>query len=213
MTISDWIWKRSDNKDKFSFDSEAEKEWAEILNNLVKDDSSNGSRVGKKIMVSKKNTNSWQFSLFDETDGEHVSETSPVYLNRKIKSNYTGETKPVYLWGKNYVPNSQIKFEYYLNGVHSSYPDFVMKDSYDRIHIFEVKSVNVSSSMAGSFDSTLYNEKLAELKKAYKYASKLTKQIFYLPVLKDDTWRIFQYIEGVENTLAKEQFLKFCRNK
>ena len=36
--------------------------------------------------------------------------------------------------------------EYYLDGIHSSYPDFVMKDKNGKIHIFEVKSVNKSSS-------------------------------------------------------------------
>lgn len=116
------------------------------------------------------------------------------------------------MWGKNYVANSLIKFEYYLGALHSSYPDFVMKDSFDRIHIFEVKSVNISSSMPGGFDSKPYKDKLEELKKAYKQASRITAQIFYLPILRDEGWRIFQYWAGGEKTLTKDEFLNFCKN-
>ena len=178
ISISDWIWKRSDNKEKFSFDSEAEREWTEILKDLVREDNNDGYRVGKK------------------------TEDMPLFA---------GENKQIYLWGKNYTPNSSIKFEYYLGALHSSYPDFVMKDNYNRIHIFEVKSVNISSSMVGGFDNNNYKTKLEELKKAYKQASKLTNQIFYLPILRDDIWRISQYVNGNEVTLTKEQFIKFCK--
>ena len=38
VNIGDWVWKRNDGKDKFSFDSEAEREWAEMLKDLTKDD-------------------------------------------------------------------------------------------------------------------------------------------------------------------------------
>ena len=108
------------------------------------------------------------------------------------------------------MANSSIKFEYYLGALHSSYPDFVMKDSYDRIHIFEVKSVNISSSMAGGFDNNIYKAKLEELKKAYRQASKITGQIFYLPVLRDENWRIFQYVGGDGKILTRDQFITFC---
>ena len=94
----------------------------------------------------------------------------------------------------------------------SSYPDFVMKDSFGRIHIFEVKSVNISSSMAGGFDNNLYKTKFEELKKAYKQASKITGQIFYLPILRDDSWRIFQYLGGNEKILSKDEFMSFCKS-
>jgi hypothetical protein len=39
----------------------------------------------------------------------------------------------------------------------------------------------------------------AELKKAYQQASKLTKQIFYLPILRDDSWRIFHMSPVLKN--------------
>ena len=196
VNISDWVWKRNDGKDKFSFDSEAEREWAEMLKDLTKDDLLVGDgRVGKRVTVGKKNSKAGVVNLFDEQEPELL------------------ETKQVYLWGKNYVANSPIKFEYYLGALHSSYPDFVMKDSFGRIHIFEVKSVNISSNMVGGFDNNIYKAKLEELKKAYKQASKITKQIFYLPILRDDNWRIFQFVEGSEKTLTKDEFVIFCKKE
>ena len=194
VNIADWVWKRNDGKDKFSFDSEAEREWTSILKDLVDDVAVGDGRVGKRVMVGKKNPKAGSVNLFGEKEPEFL------------------DTKKVYLWGKNYVANSLIKFEYYLGALHSSYPDFVMKDSFDRIHIFEVKSVNISSSMPGGFDSKPYKDKLEELKKAYKQASRITAQIFYLPILRDEGWRIFQYWAGGEKTLTKDEFLNFCKN-
>lgn len=194
VNISDWVWKRNDGKDKFSFDSEAERQWTEVLKDLTKDDITVGEgRVGKRVLVGKQNPRAGEVDLFGEKEPELL------------------DSKQVYLWGKNYVANSLIKFEYYLGALHSSYPDFILKDSFGRIHIFEVKSVNISSSMTGNFDSNIYKMKLEELKKAYKQASKLTDQIFYLPILRDDNWRIFQYVEGNEKTLTKEEFVKSCK--
>lgn len=111
-----------------------------------------------------------------------------------------------YLWGKNYLDNSDIKYEYYLNGYHFSYPDFILKDAFERIHIFEVKSVNHSSN--NTIDEQEYNRKVEELKKCYLQASKLTGHIFYLPVLKGLDWSIFQYINGQCNILDKSQFIR-----
>ncbi len=194
VNIGDWVWKRNDGKEKFAFDSEAEREWTEILKDLTKDDVTAGNgRVCKKVEVGKQNPKAGKVGLFGEKEPELL------------------ETKQVYLWGKNYVANSPIKFEYYLGALHSSYPDFVMKDSFNRVHIFEVKSVNISSGMIGGFDNNIYETKLEELKKAYKQASKLTEQIFYLPILRDDNWRIFQYVSGCEKTLTKDQFVNFCK--
>lgn len=194
VDIGDWVWKRNDGKEKFSFDSEAERAWTSILKDLAKDDLIDGDgRVGKRVMIGKKNPKAGSADLFGGTE--------PELLN----------AKQVYLWGKNYVANSPIKFEYYLGALHSSYPDFVMKDSFDRVHIFEVKSVNISANMVGGFDNNIYKTKLEELKKAYKQASKLTDQIFYLPILRDDRWRIFQYVAGSEKTLTKDEFVTFCK--
>jgi type III restriction enzyme len=195
LIITDWVWKRNDGKERFSFDSDAEKQWAEILQHLSKEDNSKGDRAGKRVMVGKRNPNAGMKTLLG------------------VEDDFIGKAKNVYLWGKNYVSNSSIKFEYYLGALHSSYPDFVMKDSYNRIHIFEVKSVNISSNMVTGFDNNLYKAKLEELKKAYKQASKITNQIFYLPIMRDDNWRIFQYMDGNEKSLTKDEFIDFCINK
>ncbi len=195
LNITDWVWKRIDGNEKFSFDSESEKEWAEILKDLVKEDtlSDEGARVGKIIAVGDTNRRAGQIDI--------EGGTSPELLN----------LKKFYLWGKNYLPNSQIKFEYYLGATYSSYPDFVMKDAFNRIHIFEVKSVNKSSKFSSIIDDNKYHQKINELKKAYLHASKLTHQIFYLPILKDDRWYVYQYLEGKENILTKDQFINFCK--
>ena len=99
--------------------------------------------------------------------------------------------------------NSEIKFEYYLNGIHASYPDFVLKDTFGRIHLFEVKSVNVSNRE--QFDAMEYKEKINELKKCYKRCSELTKHYFYLPILKDDTWQITRFRNGVEDVITFDE--------
>lgn len=111
-----------------------------------------------------------------------------------------------YLWGKNYIDNSNIKFEYYMNGNHFSYPDFVLKDSYGRIHIFEVKSVNKSKNV--EVDEEEYKNKILQLKKCYKQASALTNQIFYLPIMSGNDWNIIQLKKGQEKILRKVQFIE-----
>lgn len=194
INISDWIWKRRDGKDKFSFDSDAEREWASIIKDLVSVDSQNGLRAVKQAVCGKNNPNAGVVNLFGEVEPDKLDP----------------ETK--YLWGKNYITNSEIKYEYFLNGVHSSYPDFIMKDSYDRFHLFEVKSVNISSDLPGGFDSTAYRLKVEELKKCYKQVSKLTGYIFYLPVLKEETWHITQLLNGEEYNLTKQQFIDFVKS-
>ena len=111
-----------------------------------------------------------------------------------------------YLWGKNYISNSDIKYEYYLDGIHSSYPDFVLVDNKNRLHLFEVKSVNFSNSQNANFDSESYKRKVDELRKCYLVASSLTNQIFYLPVLKNDKWNIIKLEDGDASTLTLEMF-------
>ena len=111
------------------------------------------------------------------------------------------------------MSNSSIKYEYCLGSVHSSYPDFIMKDSFGRIHIFEVKSVNPAKNISTSFDNDDYRAKLEELKRCYKQASLLTEHIFYLPVLQGDIWHITCLMNGNESTLSQEQFEKFVSSK
>ena len=195
VNISDWAWRRRDGKDKFSFDSEAEREWANILKDLTsKNLKDSPLRIVKEVVTGKKNPNAGRITMFG---------VEPDKVNATNK----------FLWGKNYISNSDIKFEYYLDGVHTSYPDFVMKDSFDRIHLFEVKSVNISGMLPSAFDSEKYKLKVEELKKCYKQASLLTGHIFYLPVLKDDEWFITQLYNGEEKNLTKEQFVDFIMTK
>lgn len=188
--ISDWVWKRNDGADKFSFDSEAEREWADLLKEISNKENANKNSIIKKVITGKSNPNKDSISLFGEKD--------------KI------EPKEKFLWGKNFIFNSDIKYEYYLNGIYSSYPDFIMKDDFDRIHIFEVKSVNPSSNV--NIDSENYKIKIEELKKCYKQASILTNYYFYLPVLKGDIWYITQLKNGEEYTITKEQFIEQLKN-
>lgn len=195
INIVDWIWKRRDGKDKFSFDSDAERQWASVIKDLVSNEADNGLRAVKQVVCGTKNPNAGLVNIFGDVEPDKINE----------------EKK--YLWGKNYITNSELKYEYFLNGIHSSYPDFIMKDSYNRMHLFEVKSVNISSSMPGGFDSTEYRIKVEELKKCYKQVSKLTGYIFYLPVLKDETWYITQLINGEENNLTKQQFIEFVKSE
>ena len=192
--ISDWVWRRSDGHDKYSFDSQAEKDWAVVLKDLSKDDSTlDGERAFKREYLGIKNPAYGTYNVFG-----------------KIEEEFIEKPKTIYMWGKNYFAESNIKFEYYLNGTHYSYPDFIMQDSYDRIHIFEVKSVNVSNSIY--MDSDSYNKKTNELKKAYLHSSLLTGHIFYLPIQNGDNWTIFQYIDGKEFQITKSEFESFVKN-
>lgn len=161
LTLDDWIWYRKEGdslSDEFSFDSEAEKKWAEVLKDI-----------------------------------RHKSiKTTNLVDNNK------------FLWGKNFPLNSEIKFEYFADGIHSSYPDFVMKDKNGRIHIFEVKSVNQSSSLNISEDE--YEAKVRCLKECYKECSKKTNHIFYLPILDGSTWKIIKFENGSEKNIDKKTF-------
>ena len=162
LTLEDWVWARRDNETDFSFDSDAEKKWAEVLKDI------RSSSIGE-------------------------SSTLPFE-----------DCSPRFLWGKNYPFNSEIKFEYYLDGVHSSYPDFVMKDKSGKIHIFEVKSVNKSASI--QIDEKEYAEKVNAIKACYKVCSKKTKHIFYLPIMTGSDWQITRYENGEETVITKGQF-------
>lgn len=168
LTIDDWVWYRKEGdilSDEFSFDSAAEKKWAEELKDIRR---------------------------------ESIKQT-----------NVLGDNK--YLWGKNFPLNSEVKFEYFAEGVHSSYPDFVMKDKQGRIHIFEVKSVNKSSSL--NINEEEYTEKIRSLKECYRACSQKTKHIFYLPILDGSTWKITKFEKGEERTIDIKQFEESLRHE
>ena len=174
--IKNWLWQRVDNKNDFSFDSDAEKEWCGILVDLIGEDAPIGNgRIIKSITVQQEN-----------------------------------EDVKKYLIGKNYLPNSMVKYEYYLNGIHSSYPDFIMKDYQDRIHLFETKCMNLANN--SNIDSEEYEDKIKALQEAYKFASRLTGYYFYIPIKKNNDWVIYQYSNGNEEILSKQSFIKFMKS-
>ncbi|AVP49000.1 DEAD/DEAH box helicase [Williamsoniiplasma luminosum] len=109
-------------------------------------------------------------------------------------------------WGKNFYPNSKIKFQYIDDTLKASYPDFILKDFSNTVHIFEVKSINESNHF--NFNSEEYKRKIQALRRAYKYCSKITKQNFYIPVLIGSNWRIYTFIDGIEDEKNLDELKK-----
>lgn len=121
-----------------------------------------------------------------------------------IKKISLDEEKDILLVGKNYLQNSEIKYEYYADGSHFSYPDFVLKDKYDRIFLFEVKSMNISSSL--QIDTKVYQEKVEILKALYSKVSSKVEHYFCLPILNGKSWTVHCYYKGVHYELKEDQF-------
>lgn len=186
IKISDWVWKQNSKK-SFSFDSEAEWEWANVLKDLSKDNF-------KQVVCGKNNPKAGVQDISGNIE--------PLKLNEEIK----------YLWGKNFVSNSDIKYEYYLDGIHFSFPDFIMVDRYNRVHLFEVKSINKSNNGTG-LDIEEYRAKINELRKCYTRASELTNHIFYIPILKEEEWDIIRFMNGDEAHIREETFKNFVKTK
>lgn len=117
------------------------------------------------------------------------------------------DAERVYLFGKNFIDKSNIKYDYYHTRKHTSYPDFIFKDKKDKVHIFEVKSVNKRSSY--DLDDEFYKEKIEKIKKAYIYASKMTGYIFYLPIQNGDDWQIWKCENGkIDDDFMNEDIFK-----
>ena len=121
-----------------------------------------------------------------------------------IKKISLDEEIDILLVGKNYLQNSEIKYEYYADGSHFSYPDFVLKDKYDRIFLFEVKSMNISSSL--QIDTKVYQEKVEILKDLYSKVSSKVEHYFCLPILNGKSWTVHCYYKGVHYELKEDQF-------
>lgn len=121
-----------------------------------------------------------------------------------IKKISLDEEKDILLVGKNYLQNSEIKYEYYADGSHFSYPDFVLKDKYDRIFLFEVKSINNSPSF--KIDSTEYLEKVKLLKDLYLKVSSKVDHYFCLPIVSGDNWTVYCFHNGNSYKLNYDQF-------
>lgn len=159
-----------------------------------------------KSWVWRKTTNgAFTFDSDAESEWAGILQEVAVKYSVRIEPGEFFNDETRYMWGKNFLPNSEIRYEYYADGVHSSYPDFVMKDHKGRIHLFEVKSVNRLSS--STIDSSEYEEKVRQLKDCYRACSKkLDGYIFYLPLLKDDTWQITRFLNGEEDMLTEQTF-------
>ena len=81
-----------------------------------------------------------------------------------------------------------------------------MKDKNGKIHIFEVKSVNKSSSV--TIDEEEYKAKVLALEACYKQCSKKTGHLFYLPILENSVWKITRFENGVKKEITKREFIE-----
>lgn len=142
----------------------------------------------------------WSWELNNPNDDEY-------YFDSEAEKEFAKIIKRLgtRFWGKNYYPNSNIKFEYVLGKKHTSYPDFIIKDKRNNIHIVEVKSINKGYN--ANIDEVEYIKKVNSLRKAYLQASKITSQYFYLPIKKDNDWIIYKFFNGSEVVITKKEFI------
>ncbi|WP_338983945.1 DEAD/DEAH box helicase [Spiroplasma endosymbiont of Othius punctulatus] len=142
----------------------------------------------------------WEIISNEDDDDEFHFDSEAEKIFAKILSKLN-----VPIWARNYYPNSKIKFEYINDTVKSSYPDFVLTDKKKINHIFEVKSFNKRKDK--SIDEMDYKKKVKALGRCYLWASKFTKQTFYIPILEDNIWNIEKYENGKKFNLTKEEFI------
>ena len=155
----------------------------------------------------KSNVKNTLFSFDSEAECQWAALLQRLSQKHGAIANMYGTNEEHFLWGKNFPQNSDIRYEYYSNGIHSSYPDFIMKDKKGIIHVFEVKSVNVSSQT--HLDKHEYDDKIRKLRECYKACSKLlTNHRFYLPIMKDDDWNIRRYVNGNEDVISEDRFVE-----
>lgn len=152
----------------------------------------------------RKDSQNPQFAFDSDAEREWANFLGTIARSGAALAEQLEEDEDRYLWGKNFPFNSAINYEYYSNGIHKSYPDFILKDRSGGIHIFEVKSVNGNS--AAGFDAEEYEAKIDELKKCYMASSaKLKKHFFYIPIKDGDNWQVFRYVDGRETIMSKQQ--------
>lgn len=165
--IEEWLWEHKENDShRFSFDSEAETEWANFL-----------AENADEFCASVKTTNN----------------------------------EECFLWGKNFPYQSEVHYEYVDEGIHKSYPDFVMKDKQGRIHIFEVKSLEGDAN--AGFDVEQYRKKINKLKECYLHCSKrLSNHYFYVPVKENGTWNITRYLNGEVEEFNKKELKRALKS-
>lgn len=153
----------------------------------------------------RKESESTTFAFDSDAEREWANFLSKFAAREAAEVAQLGDDDERYLWGKNFPYNSEIKYEYYDNGIRKSFPDFVMKDKRGRIHIFEVKSVNGNGS--ADFNVEEYKAKINVLKECYKVSSeKLKNHLFYIPIKDGENWQIYRYADGKESVMTKQQF-------
>lgn len=128
-------------------------------------------------------------------------------LVKKVTTNKGGIEEDHFLLAKNFLENSEIKYEYYNFGKRFSYPDFLLVDYKGNYHLFESKSVNESNSF--NIDNDSYNEKTNALKACYKASSKLLPYFFYIPIKIGDDWQIYMYSNGKEYVFNLNEFKEY----
>lgn len=172
---------------------------------MVEDETAEFSKTSYfEITGSFTEISDWAWKLNDDDDEEYHFDSDAEKEWARILKKLGTET-----WGKNYYPNSSIKFEYVLFNKHTSYPDFVLKDKNNKIHVFEVKSVNAGGNQI--IDSDDYVKKIDALRVMFKTASKVTNQYFYLPIKVNTDWKIYRLSDGNEDILTKDAFLDFIK--
>ena len=160
--------------------------------------------------------NDWIWDNDIEPKNFNFDSDSELKWINKMTSEFNVKTinidgQNIKLVGKNFLVNSNIKYQYYSNGIHDSYPDFIMKDDRDRFFLFEVKSLNVSSSL--NIDSEEYQGKIATLKNLYSEVSKLLKDYYFcLPILKGKDWNIWVYHKGLEQQMSFDELRNLINN-
>lgn len=148
----------------------------------------------------------------DEFSFDSKAEEEWFKILNTMKNNYCKSIEIkgglVYLFGKNFLDKSNVKFDYYHMRKHTSYPDFIFKDKQNRVHLFEVKSVNQG---VVALNEKEYKTKIEKLREAYNYASKKTGYIFYLPVQINDGWKIWKYENGACEALNIDGFKAYMK--
>ena len=166
----------------------------------------------------KRNIDSWAWKMKDSDEFSFDSQSEKEWakklldlekkgLIKKVSINNEGD---ILLLGKNFLENSEIKYEYYNAGRHFSYPDFVMKDHQDRIHIFEVKSLNAASGQ--NIDNEEYRQKVTTLKDFYTEVSKKTQHFYYLPIKNGNDWTIWVMQGGTVKNISYDDFVDSLRS-
>lgn len=140
------------------------------------------------------------FSFDSEAEREWVHKLVNEECPDKIK-----DVRGILMIGKNFLPNSEIRYQYYDDGLHYSYPDVIMKSKRDEYFIFEVKSLNQSSKI--KIDPETYNMKVQALKDFYLQVSAVIPEYYFcLPIKVGESWNVDCFKAGKPKHLGLSDF-------